>query len=575
MGNTRKLAALLVVMAIGVGLMPGCAVQEASEDKGGANTSGTPSGGEALANAGEEAAAAPSNVESVAPYPGTHDPDYPYRADPYNTEEYAAVDESGMVSAKLCPRSTFSADVDTASYGNLRRLIQAKTAAAKIPAGSVRIEEMLNYFDYAYPDPQGGDLFGFSSQVAPCPWNSASELLVMGFSTAAADYRASQGSNLVFLIDVSGSMSSKDKLPLLQESFSILVEQLSENDRVSIVTYSGKEQVVCQGVPGSDKVRLLAAINGLQASGSTNGSAGLSMAYDLAEKALIEGGNNRIVMASDGDLNVGITSTGDLHDFVAKKRAGGVYLSVLGFGTGNYKDTKMETLADNGNGAYHYIDSLNEARKVFGRDLCANLVTLAKDVKMQVEFNPSVVQSYRLIGYDNRRLADEDFLDSTVDAGEVGHGHQVTVAYEIVRTGGAVEKPVPPLKYQQPHRPGESGETEGDAASGEWLTCSVRYKTADSGVVVENRHVVDEASYSTAPGDDWRFAAAVIETGLVLQQSGYKGSASLPSAQKLLQDTGMGDAYRQEFAHLLDLCIKQNACDDASAGLPPPRSPVR
>ncbi len=346
----------------------------------------------------------------------------------YNTEEYSDIDEVGFISTKSRPLSTISADVDTASYANLRRMLRDgwKTLATAevgtsddkksgedeypveyydydydytgvIPAGSVRIEEMLNYFDYDYATPEGEDLFRINARLGKCPWNPDTELLVLGYATGKEDESfAQKGSNLVFLIDVSGSMDEADKLPLLQSSFGELVGTLGENDRVSIVTYSGEEEVVLEGAKGKDQQTIMRAVRGLKAEGSTNGEAGLRMAYEIAEKNRIEGGINRIVMASDGDLNVGMTSESDLHDFVDKQREKGIYLSVLGFGAGNYKDNKMETLADHGNGSYHYIDCEAEAKRVFGERITANLVPFADDVKMQVEFNPAQVKAYRL-----------------------------------------------------------------------------------------------------------------------------------------------------------------------------------
>ena len=285
-------------------------------------------------------------------------PPYPYvpSPSPGGTEEYRALDEPGFLSPATSPLSTLSADVDTASYCNLRRMVAQGYAPAVVPAGAVRTEELLNYFDYAYPAPVGSDLFGVSAQMSDCPWNDQTKLLVMGFATEKDDGASSAGANLVFLIDVSGSMDDPDKLPLVKDSFATLVEGLTERDRVSVVTYASGERVLLEGVPGDDKRRIMRAVDGLVAEGSTNGEAGLEQAYRLAESSFIEGGVNRVVMASDGDLNVGISSESELHDFVERKRETGVYLSVLGFGSGNYKDNKMETLADHGNGAYHYVD---------------------------------------------------------------------------------------------------------------------------------------------------------------------------------------------------------------------------
>ena len=501
----------------------------------------------------------------------------------YNTEEYAAIEETGFVSAKSSPLSTISADVDTASYANLRRMLKdgyqtlatAEVGSADarpgsddeggypyddvyfddyyyettgvIPAGAVRIEEMLNYFDYDYPRPEGDDLFRVNARVGKCPWNEDTELLVLGYATGEEDGTAREkGANLVFLIDVSGSMDEADKLPLLQSSFGELVKSLGENDRVSIVTYSGEEEVVLEGAKGSDQQQIMRAVRSLKADGSTNGEAGLRMAYEVAQRNFIEDGINRIVMASDGDLNVGMTSESDLHDFVDQQRDKGIYLSVLGFGAGNYKDNKMETLADHGNGSYHYIDCEAEAERVFGDKLTANLVPFADDVKMQVEFNPAQIKAYRLIGYENRTMADEDFQNDEKDAGEVGPSSQFTVMYEIVRQDSAMKFDEPELKYEQ---------TSGDeAASSEWLTAKLRYQPSAGGDVREQELVVSEQDLSDDPGVDWRFAAAVGEFGMLLRDSEYKGTSSFRSVRDLV-DAG-DDALRTEFLDLVDLAEK-------------------
>lgn len=519
----QKLLACIVAVAVGSSVLVGCSMFENE------NTAGT------TPLLTDEVAS--SNSE------GSQDLDCYLPLDPFNTEEYAATDENGFISTLTSPLSTFAADVDTASYANLRRMISEGHTLSSIPTGAVRVEEMLNYFDYAYPSPQNGELFGVSTQASACPWNSDTQLLIMGFSTDGIDYAETEGSNLVFLIDTSGSMGGQNKLSLLQDSLMLLLDQLSERDTISIVTYAGSERVVCEGVAGNDRRKLQQAIKSLRAEGSTNGQAGLQKAYEIAEKNFIEGGNNRIIMGSDGDLNVGITSTSELHDFVSKKRDNGVYLSVLGFGSGNYKDTKMETLADNGNGAYHYIDCLAEAEKVFGKDLCANLVTIAKDVKFQVEFNPEQVKGYRLVGYENRALSDEDFLDDTVDAGEVGRGHQVTVAYELVLNDSQYAMPTPDLKYQY-EAPRTTGETD-------WLTCSIRYVSTDSNESHENSVSVDEGSFVNSPSDDWLFASSVIEVGMIASDSKYRGSASLEHVNETLQALRLNDEWKQGFVSLV------------------------
>ena len=475
--------------------------------------------------------------------------------DDFNTEEYAAQDENGFVSTKAQPLSTVSADVDTASYANLRRMINEGYSLDAVPSGAVRVEEMLNYFTYDYAAPAAGELFSVQAQAAPCPWNPDTQLLTIGFATQAEAAAAQAGANLVFLIDVSGSMNSPDKLDLLQDSFATLLEHLGENDRVSIVTYSGAEEVVLEGVPGDDEGQILRAIYKLRADGSTNGEAGLKMAYEVAERNFIEGGVNRIVMASDGDLNVGMTSESDLYDFVEGKRETGVYLSVLGFGTGNYKDTKMEVLADHGNGSYHYIDCIEEAERVLSERLMANLVPFADDVKVQVEFNPTQVKAYRLVGYENRELAAEDFLDDSVDAGDVGPNAQFTVAYEVVLADSAYEVNVPELKYGQ--GADGAGAAGVGANSSDWLTCSLRYRAFSDGEVHEQQLVVSGDDATERPGDDWKFAASVIEFGMLASDSDYRGDITCDSVLELLDSQRLAPE-RQSFRDLVEKAKRQD-----------------
>lgn len=497
----------------------------------------------AMPNAAAETDGAVELTGGLAAYDtGEVDIDPYYGFDPGNTEEYTSLDESGFVSTRTRPLSTVSADVDTASYCNVRRLIREAGGAASVPTGAVRMEEMLNYFDYGYARPTDGSLFSLQAEVAQCPWNPDTQLLVLGFATPAETGVAEKGANLVFLVDVSGSMASTDKLALLQDSFSKLLEHLDENDRVSIVTYASGEDVVLDGVAGNETVEITKAIYKLRASGSTNGEAGLQKAYEVAERNYIEGGVNRIVMASDGDLNVGITSESDLHDLVDSKRETGIYLSVLGFGAGNYKDTKMETLADHGNGSYHYIDCIDEAEHVLSDKLMANLVPFADDVKVQVEFNPAQVKGYRLIGYENRGLADEDFVNDAVDAGDVGPGSQFTVAYEIVPASSSFEVVQPSLKYE--------GEPPTPSDSSELLTCALRYRAFSDGEVHEQELSVDESDVTAAPSADWRFASAVIEFGMLLRQSDHVGSASYDSVQEILEGLDLS-AQQEGFRELV------------------------
>ena len=472
--------------------------------------------------------------------------DEPYAPD-FNTEEYAALKEQGFVSAATRPLSTVSADVDTASYANLRRMLRDGWTAEEIDTGAVRIEEMLNYFAYDYATPRGDDLFGVTVHVGDCPWNDQTKLVTLGFATAPeATAVAEKGSNLVFLVDVSGSMDSPDKLGLLKDAFGELVSHLGKNDRVSIVTYAGGEEVVLEGARGDQEGKIMRAIRRLRAEGSTNGEAGLQKAYEVARRNYIEGGVNRIVMASDGDLNVGMTSESDLHDYVDQQRETGVYLSVLGFGSGNYKDNKMETLADHGNGSYHYIDCVEEAERVLGERLTANLVPLADDVKVQVEFNPATVKGYRLIGYENRTMADEDFRNDEKDAGDVGPGAQFTVAYEVALVGSGQEIGQTELKYGQD----DASASQGD----EWLTATVRYQPVDGTDVREQTQVVGAGDLRRNPGSDWHMQAAVIELGMLLRGSDYAGTADYDAIRELLEQAGP-TAQADELAELADLAL--------------------
>lgn len=473
------------------------------------------------------------------------DADDSYYYDEWNTEEYSSITESGFKAVANDPLSTFSVDVDTASYSNLRRMIESGYSLEDIPEGAVRIEEMLNYFTYDYDLPDGDEPFGVTTVMSDCPWNEDAKLLQIGLKTEEIDFSEAPDSNLVFLLDVSGSMYSDDKLPLLQKSFALLVEELSEKDRVSIVTYAGSDEVVLRGVSGDDKSTIIEALEALEAGGSTNGADGIETAYKLAEKYFIEGGNNRVILATDGDLNVGVTSESELEKLITKKKKSGIFLSVLGFGTGNLKDNKMETLADKGNGNYAYIDSLREAKKVLVEQMGATLVTVAKDVKLQVEFNPAYVKGYRLLGYENRALATEDFNDDTKDAGEIGAGHMVTALYEIIPVDSDQEIPQTELKYQ------DQQESAG-VKNGEWLNINIRYKDPESDKSELCTYPVTEDAYTTKPTEDFYFAAAVAEFGLLIRDSEYKGDASFENVRKLLKivDTDM-DEYKDEFVDLV------------------------
>lgn len=492
-----------------------------------------------------------------------------------NAEEYSEAEENGFVSVYNEPLSTFSADVDTASYSNLRRLIQEGYGMDELPKGAVRIEEMINYFSYKdLQEPKEGEPFGVTTQIMPCPWNADSQLLRIGLKTTEADYEEFPPSNLVFLLDVSGSMYADDKLPLLQESFAILAENLTKKDRVSIVTYAGDDAVIIEGVPGNETRKICRALYSLEAGGSTHGSKGIETAYRLAEEYFIEGGNNRVILATDGDLNVGLTTEEELEELITEKKESGVFLSVLGFGSGNLKDNKMETLADKGNGNYAYIDSLREANKVLVEEMSATLLTICKDVKFQVEFNPAVVQEYRLIGYDNRRMAAEDFEDDTKDAGEIGAGHCVTALYEVITTApvDGHGKENKDLKYAEfyekedyegeilPLRKEETAKVDllENCKKFEWLTISIRYKEPEGTQSKLLEYPVDYSSYTNEPGDDFLFAAAVAEFGLVAGNSSYMEAASLTHVEEVLERVASDDEYKEEFKALVHQ-LKQNS----------------
>lgn len=470
-------------------------------------------------------------------------------------EEYSEWEEKGYASVMKEPLSTFSADVDTASYSNLRRLIRSGYDIDDLPENSVRIEEMLNYFSYDYKEPEGNDPFGVTAKIGKCPWNDEAELIMLGLKTEDIDYEDAPPSNLVFLLDVSGSMYSDDKLPLLQEAFCLLAENLTEKDRVSIVTYAGDDTVVLKGVSGDKTEKIKKALMGLEAGGGTHGSKGIETAYELAEDNFIEGGNNRVILATDGDLNIGLTSEEELEELITEKKESGIFLSVLGFGTGNLKDNKMETLADKGNGNYAYIDSLREANKVLVEEMSATLLTICKDVKLQVEFNPAVVSEYRLIGYENRALNKEDFNDDTKDAGEIGAGHSVTVLYEVILKEPLSDlsaDEINDLKYSKEYKEMQGEENTGSSATEkEWFTLSIRYKRPAEEESSLLQYPVGYDSYMKDTDDDFRFAAAVAEFGLLASHSEYPEEASLQNVRRVLKGIELNDEYKEEFLELV------------------------
>ncbi|MBR5917815.1 MAG: VWA domain-containing protein [Lachnospiraceae bacterium] len=464
----------------------------------------------------------------------------------WNTEEYDSIRENVFKDVSTSPLSTFAADVDSASYSNLRRLINNGYTLKEIPAGAVRAEEMINYFTYNYDGPEGNDPFGVNAEISTCPWNSEHKLLHLGLQTQAIDFSETPDSNIVLLVDVSGSMSDENKLPLVKESFSLLIDNLSEKDTVSIVTYASGVDVVLEGVSGDRKDKILDALDSLRAGGSTNGTGGIDEAYRVAEANFIKNGNNRVIIASDGDFNVGKSSASDLSKQIQEKAKKGIYLSVLGYGMYNYSDTRMETLADDGNGNYAYIDTLHEAKKVLVEELGANMLTVAKDVKFQVEFNPKYVSEYRLIGYENRALNNEDFEDDTKDAGEIGAGHSVTVLYEIVPTTEENSTNGKDLKYQT------SNLTDEALKSNDWLTLSVRYKEPDEDESKLLEYEIGSNYYTDKPSEDFIFSAAVAEFAMVVRNSEYVADGSLDHIVEELNTIPLKDEYRREFATLVD-----------------------
>lgn len=464
----------------------------------------------------------------------------------HNSEEYTQFEESGFKDTTSNPLSTFSIDVDTASYTKLRKDLNYGI----IPdPEAVRIEEMLNYFTYNYKVPTGNEVFTINTEIGKCPWQEGNYLLTVGIQGKNVPTDQLPKSNLVFLIDVSGSMDEPDKLPLLKNAFSKLVKVLGENDRISIVAYAGSAGVVLDGVPGNEKDLILKAIDKLKAGGSTGGADGIDLAYRLAEENFIKGGNNRVILATDGDFNVGPSSTEELEKIIEKKRESGIFLSVMGFGTGNLKDNIMEVLADKGNGNYSYIDSTKEAKKVLVDEMAGTLLTIAKDVKIQLEFNPASVASYRLIGYENRALANEDFKNDKIDAGELGAGHTVTAVYEIVPATSPLANKE--LKYQKTTVSTDSKYKD------EIAEVRLRYKEPSG---TESKEIMQVVTYYNTPvnskkqSEDFYFAAAVAQFGLILRDSVYKGEASLGSVMELAEK-GLGEdeeGYRLEFMELVE-----------------------
>jgi Ca-activated chloride channel family protein len=468
-----------------------------------------------------------------------------WAGEPGNTEAYNRIEEGRFLAAATNPLSTFSIDVDAASYSNVRRFLSQGTLP---PADAVRLEEFVNYFSYHYPDPTGSHPFAVAAEVGACPWAADHRLVRIGLQGKRAKTRNLPPSNLVFLIDVSGSMMSEDKLPLVKRAFRALVGELRSQDRVAIVVYAGAAGLVLPSTSGAEKSTILSAIDRLEAGGSTAGGAGLRLAYDVAKEHYLAEGNNRVILATDGDFNVGVSSDAEMIRLVEARRTEGTFLTVLGFGTGNLKDSKMEQMADKGNGHYAYIDSFREAQKVFVREFGGTLFTIAKDVKIQVEFNPARVQAYRLLGYENRMLAKEDFADDRKDAGELGAGHSVTALYEVVPVGSEpVAMGDDSLRYQEVTlRPTASGTSE-------LLTVRLRYKEPSGSTSrLLTTPVVDRDR--VAGSEDLRWASAVAGFALLLRDSEHKGSLSYDGVLELARGARGADeeGYRGEFIGLVE-----------------------
>ncbi|MBL9019265.1 MAG: VWA domain-containing protein [Myxococcales bacterium] len=468
-----------------------------------------------------------------------------------NTEAYSRIDDNPFHRVATAPLSTFSVDVDTASYANLRRFLRDGQLP---PKDAVRIEEMINYFSYDYPQPAKGEPFSITTEVTASPWNDKLQLVRIGLEAPAIDDAKVPARNLVFLLDVSGSMSSPAKLPLLRQAMTLLVNQLRPQDKIAIVTYAGNAGLVLPATNGREKDTIRNAIARLEPGGSTNGAAGIELAYNIADQNRIKGGINRVILATDGDFNVGTTSEGELTRLIERERERGVFLTVLGFGMRNLKDSTMEKLADRGNGNYAYIDDLDEARKVLVKEAGATLVTVAKDVKLQIEFNPATVAGYRLIGYENRLLRDQDFNDDKKDAGDMGAGHSVTALYEIVPAGVPVPAAkVDDLKYQQKPAPAPA------SASQELLTVKIRYKEPDGKTSkLLSRPLANTKVELAKTSADLRWAAAMAGFGMMLRESPHRGNLNWVQVQAMAKGAVGTDAegYRAQALLLIEQAVK-------------------
>lgn len=492
---------------------------------------------------------------SSAYYQPVYDQIQQYRTDKdgikedFNREGYDKITENRFLKVTDNPLSTFSIDVDAASYSNIRRFLNQGQLP---PAGAVRIEEMVNYFTYQYPQPVKNEPFSINTEISDAPWNKDHKLVLIGLQGKKIPMENLPASNLVFLIDVSGSMQDPLKLPLVKASMKMLVDQLREEDKISMVVYAGAAGLVLEPTSGSEKTKIKDAIDKLEAGGSTAGGAGIKLAYKTARENFVKGGNNRVILCTDGDFNVGESSDDAMERLIEQERKSGVFLTVLGYGMGNYQDAKMQKLADKGNGNHAYIDGISEAKKVLVNEFGGTLFTIAKDVKLQVEFNPAKVQGYRLIGYENRMLAKEDFNDDKKDAGELGSGHTVTALYEVIPVGVKSDflQKVDSLKYQKNTTPLISS-----SQTDEILTVKFRYKAPDGDVSKLIEHpVLDKQVALAKTSDNFRFAAAVAQFGLLLRESAYKSASSYDNVLNLARKAKGYDeeGYRSEFVRLVE-----------------------
>lgn len=464
----------------------------------------------------------------------------------HHTEEYDRIYENAFRDALQNPLSTFSIDVDNAAYSNVRRFLSNNQLP---PKDAVRIEEMINYFNYNYPQPKAEHPFSFTNEVSSCPWNTDRKLVHIGIQGKSLDYNEIKPSNLVFLIDASGSMSANNKLPLLKKGFKLLLNELNDNDKVAIVAYAGSAGLVLPATKASEKEDIINALDRIESGGSTSGGEGIELAYKIAKENLISNGNNRVILATDGDFNVGVSSSAALVRLIEEKRKDNIYLTICGLGMGNYKDGRMEQISNAGNGNYFYIDNIKEAKKVFSTDMRANMFTIAKDVKIQVEFNPSQVKAYRLIGYENRILKNDEFNDDKKDAGELGAGHSVTALYEVILANSSEDiSKHDALKYQKT-------ETTNVSNTDELLTIKFRYKKPkENKSILITKTIIDKHTALDLTSNNFRFSSAVAGFGLLLRDSKYKGNTSFKMIENLATSAKGkdGNGYRQEFINMVE-----------------------